>query len=137
MFFPLLKMTFDIFYIHLKPLKIKSLMVTSSFTSLFVFVGISKMSKLKFSSTCWSTLTFSNKGCKWWLHLNNIGYKVFLSCSWTMALHCSRPINEDIKHKFLNLGLKFKDNMLWIFFSSYFLKKLKLKIKTFNLFFSC
>jgi len=41
-----------------------------------------------------------------------MGYKGFLSYSSTMALPYSTSINEDIKHKFLNLKSNIKKSML-------------------------
>jgi hypothetical protein len=52
-----------------------------------------------------------------------MGYKVFILYFSTMNLPCSRPINENIKCTFLNLGSNIKDNVLWTFFSLYFFKR--------------
>jgi hypothetical protein len=67
MLLPPLKTTFDIFCIHLKLPKNQKFLANKFFLLVHLYLLIiPKLSKIQSSSTPWSTLAFSNKGCKWW-----------------------------------------------------------------------
>jgi len=105
-------------------LKMINSLFTSFFTSSFVLVVCSNISKLQSSSTPMLTKTLSNytKRCKWWWHFNNMGYKDLLSYSSTIETPYSLPINEDTRWRLLSLGFNIKEN---IFFSNFFKKEKK------------
>ncbi len=106
-------------------LKMKSFLFTSSLVSSFLLAVCSNISKLQCSSTPMSV----KKHFQFLLKdangddFNNMGYKGFLSYSSTIATLCFLPMNEDTRRRLFNLGSKIFKNMLWVSFSSNFLKK--------------
>jgi hypothetical protein len=44
---------------------------------------------------------------------------MFWSYYSTIALPCSRPINEDTRRRVLNIGSNIKEGILWAFLSSF------------------
>jgi hypothetical protein len=74
---------------------------------------MSKMSKLLYFLTPWSTMTFFlTRGTNDVDILTTLDTRLFYHILQQMPLPCSSLINEDIKHKFLNLGSSIKDKMV-------------------------
>jgi hypothetical protein len=62
-----------------------------------------------------------------------MGYNTFLSYS-TTNIPCYLPKSEETRQKLLNIRSSIKDNMLYVFFSSYVLKNERKEFKTPNTF---
>ncbi len=102
--------------------KMRRSLFTSFFIGSLVLAICSNTSKLQSSSTPMLTKTLSDsaKGCKWWWHFNNMGYKDLLSQFSTIPTACSLPINENTRQRLLNLDLTSKKTYYGLSFLQFF-----------------